>query len=89
MNVLRGSIPNSIFKLVNLGYFYLSSNYLSGVLETRNFGKLRNLTWLDLSNNMLSLTTSSNSNSILQNIHDLDLSNNKISGIWERIYYVT
>ncbi|XP_034676980.1 receptor-like protein 33 [Vitis riparia] len=82
MNELHGSIPSSIFKLVNLRYLYLSSNNFSSVLETSNFGKLRNLTELDLSNNMLSLITSGNSNSILPSIQRLDLSNNKISGVW-------
>ncbi|RVW74963.1 Receptor-like protein 12 [Vitis vinifera] len=82
MNELHGSIPSSIFKLVNHRYLVLSSNNFSGVLETSNFGKLRNLTSLDLSNNMLSLITSANSNSILPSIVNLDLSNNNISGVW-------
>uniref|UniRef100_F6HRA3 Leucine-rich repeat-containing N-terminal plant-type domain-containing protein n=1 Tax=Vitis vinifera TaxID=29760 RepID=F6HRA3_VITVI len=82
MNELHGPIPSSIFKLVNLRSLYLSSNNLSGVLETSNFGKLRNLINLYLSNNMLSLTTSSNSNCILPKIESIDLSNNKISGVW-------
>ncbi|KAL6315429.1 hypothetical protein AAG906_000544 [Vitis piasezkii] len=82
MNELHGSVPGSIFKLINLRYLFLSSNNFSGVLETSNFGKLRNLTSLDLSNNMLSLTTSDNSKSMLPHIESLDLSNNNISGIW-------
>ena len=82
MNELHGSILGSIFKLVNLRYLYLSSNNLSGILETSNFGKLRNLTRLDLSNNMLSLIMSDNSMSMLPYIESLDLSSNKISGIW-------
>ncbi|KAL6346954.1 hypothetical protein AAG906_006014 [Vitis piasezkii] len=85
MNKLRGSIPNSVFKLVNLGYFYLSSNNLSGVLETSNFGKLRNLTWLDFSN-YIGIWTWNMGKDIL---YSLNLSSNLISGFemlpWKNI----
>ena len=82
MNELHGSIPTSIFELVNLLSLKLFSNNLSGVLETSKFEKLINLTYLDLSNNMLSLTMSVHSNSMLPNIHILDLSHNNISGMF-------
>ena len=82
MNELHGSIPSSMFKLVNLRSLYLYSNNLSCVLETSKFGKVRNLTDLDLSNNMLSWTTSGNSKSILPKIESIDFSNNKVSGVW-------
>ena len=81
MNELHGSIPTSIFELVNLSSLKLFSNNLSGVLETSKFEKLINLTYLDLSNNMLLLTMSVHSNSMLPNIQILDLSHNNISGI--------
>ena len=82
MNELHGSIPTSIFELVNLSSLYLFSNKLSGVLETSKFEKLINLIDLDLSNNMLSLTMSIHSNSMLPNIHTLHLSHNNISGMF-------
>ena len=85
MNELHGSIPGSIFKLINLRYLFLSSNNFSGVLETSNFGKLRNLTSLDLSNNMLSLTTSDDSKSMLPYIESLDLSN--MGYIWNLLIW--
>ena len=80
MNELHGSIPTSIFELVNLSSLYLFSNNLCGLLVTSKFEKLINLIDLNLSNNMLSLTTPVHS--MLPNIQTLDLSHNNISGIF-------
>ncbi|KAL5805086.1 hypothetical protein ACOSQ3_031886 [Xanthoceras sorbifolium] len=60
-NRLRGSIPNSVFQLVNLTYLVLFSNNLSGSMEFYKFAKLKNLENVDLSRNSLSLNTTINS----------------------------
>ncbi|GKA51862.1 receptor-like protein 7, partial [Tanacetum coccineum] len=60
-NKLRGEIPRSFFDLGQLSVLMLSSNNLSGVIETKYFQGLGNLVTLDLSFNQFSIITSSNS----------------------------
>ncbi|XP_039048575.1 receptor-like protein 33 [Hibiscus syriacus] len=60
-NDFHGPLPHSIFDLVNLSKLYLSSNNLSGVIESGMLSKLLSLEVLDLSNNsLLSLSTRGN-----------------------------
>ncbi|XVF18585.1 hypothetical protein REPUB_Repub11eG0035600 [Reevesia pubescens] len=67
-NKLQGQIPMSMFELVNLTDLDLSSNNLSGILESNALLKLRNLNWLDLSYNNLSLNSNINSTLTLPNL---------------------
>ncbi|WRX12219.1 Leucine-rich repeat - like 10, partial [Theobroma cacao] len=64
-NKFRGSISNSISRLVNLTELDLSSNNLSGNLELDIFSELKNLFLLGLSHNSLSLTFNKNDNPTL------------------------
>lgn len=60
-NQIHGTIPSSLFQLVNLTDLDLSSNNLSGTIRFDQFSKLKNLQFLDLSNNsQLSFISSSN-----------------------------
>ncbi|XP_038690684.1 receptor-like protein 9DC3 [Tripterygium wilfordii] len=56
-NKLNGSIPSSIFNLVNLTSLDLSLNSFSGTLDASMFSKLQNLQELRLSDNDISFTT--------------------------------
>ncbi|KAH9788930.1 Receptor-like protein 6 [Citrus sinensis] len=58
-NEIHGTIPNSIFQLVNLTNLNLSSNNLSGAIRFDQFSKLKKLQFLNLSNNSLLSFTSS------------------------------
>ncbi|KAK4607821.1 hypothetical protein RGQ29_001581 [Quercus rubra] len=77
-NMLQGSIPSSISRLVNLTYLSLSSNNLQGSIPS-SISRLVNLTHLSLSSNNLQGSIPSlicNASSL----EVLDLSHNNFSG---------
>ncbi|KAK4607858.1 hypothetical protein RGQ29_001607 [Quercus rubra] len=77
-NMLQGSIPNSISRLVNLTQLSLSSNNLQGSIPS-SISRLVNLFHLDLSSNNLQGSIPS-SVSRLVNLFRLDLSSNNLQG---------
>ncbi|KAL4611712.1 hypothetical protein ACB092_08G145300 [Castanea dentata] len=76
-NMLQGSIPSSISRLVNLPTLDLSSNNLQGSIPS-SISRLVNLTTLDLSSNNLQGSVPS-SISRLVNLSYLSLSSNNLS----------
>ncbi|KDO50445.1 hypothetical protein CISIN_1g0052672mg [Citrus sinensis] len=78
-NQLIGSIPSSIFELVNLTFVSLSFNNFSGSVELYDFAKLKNLKYLILSNISLSVSTKLTVNSSFPNLWALGLSACNIS----------
>ncbi|KAF3972603.1 hypothetical protein CMV_003896 [Castanea mollissima] len=76
-NMLQGSIPSSISRLVNLSYLSLSSNNLQGSVPS-SISRLVNLTYLSLSSNNLQGSIPS-SISRLVNLTTLYLSSNNLS----------
>ena len=73
-NMLHGSIPRSISKLVNLTHLYLSSNNLSIMLESESFSKLQKLEMLDFSYNNLLVSINNNVTYTMPNLWRLNLS---------------
>ncbi|XP_038697985.1 receptor-like protein 7 [Tripterygium wilfordii] len=65
-NKLNGSVPSSIFNLVNLTLLDLSSSSFSGTLDVSMFSNLKNLQVLLLSDNEISFTTNTFPNNLRQ-----------------------
>jgi Leucine-rich repeat (LRR) protein len=78
-NMLLGSIPRSISKLVNLTSLYLSSNNLSIMFESESFSKLQKLKVLDFSYNNLFVSINNNVTYTMPNLWSLYLSSCNIS----------
>ncbi|KAF3945553.1 hypothetical protein CMV_028085 [Castanea mollissima] len=76
-NMLQGSIPSSISRLVNLTYLSLSSNNLQGSVPS-SISRLVNLTTLYLSSNNLSIMLDLEFLSNLNNLNALSFSYNNL-----------
>ncbi|XP_022717768.1 receptor-like protein 12, partial [Durio zibethinus] len=77
-NDIHGEIPSSFFDLANLTQLDLSSNNLTGVINSAMLSKLGNLEKLDLSSNNFSGVIKLDFLSKLKNLTTLDLSNNRL-----------
>ncbi|KAF3948052.1 hypothetical protein CMV_025901 [Castanea mollissima] len=76
-NMLQGSIPSSISRLVNLTYLSLSSNNLQGSVPS-SISRLVNLTSLSLSSNNLSIMLDLEMFSNLNNLYVFNFSYNNL-----------
>ena len=76
-NMLQGSIPSSISRLVNLTDLYLLSNNLHGSIPS-SISRLVNLTSLDLSSNNLSIMLNLEMFSNLNNLNVFSFSYNNL-----------
>ncbi|KAK4607814.1 hypothetical protein RGQ29_001574 [Quercus rubra] len=77
-NMLQGSIPSSISRLVNLTYLSLSSNNLS-IMDLELFSNLNNLNVFNFSYNNLLVSRNKNLTFTLPNLYELYLSSCNIS----------
>ncbi|XP_031276224.1 receptor-like protein 9DC3 [Pistacia vera] len=79
-NQIQGSIPNSMFELLNLIYLNLSFNNLSGIVKPEMLSKLKNITTIDLSHNtLLSLATPKKANITLPKLEEFSFSSCNIT----------
>ncbi|GMJ05317.1 receptor like protein 6 [Hibiscus trionum] len=77
-NDIHGELPTSFFGLSKLTELDLSSNNLSGVIESDMLSKLESLERLDLSSNNFSGVFKLDVLSMMKNLTEVNLSNNKL-----------